>query len=54
VGEIRNTEETNEFFENVAEFRWLGTTLRKVKYCHEEMKSRLNMRKTCYLSAQNL
>jgi hypothetical protein len=30
----------------MAEFRYSGTTLRKIKYCHEEM--RVNMREACY------
>jgi hypothetical protein len=38
----------------MAEFRCSGTTPRKIKYYHEEMNRRLNMRKTCYFSSQNL
>jgi hypothetical protein len=50
----RNIRITNESFENVAAFRYLGTTLTNQNDIRDEINSRLNSGNVCYYSVQNL
>jgi UDP-galactopyranose mutase len=53
-GRNQNIRRANESFENVAEFKHLGTTLTNQNDIHDEIKSRLNSGNVCYYSVQNL
>jgi hypothetical protein len=53
AGQNHNTNIANRFFENVAQFKYLGTTV-TYKNLFEEIKSRLNSRNAWFHLVQNL
>jgi hypothetical protein len=54
IGQKHSIKTANRSFEDVAKFKYLGTTLTHQNCMHEEPKSRLNSGKACYLSVQSL
>jgi ribosomal protein S2 len=44
----------NTYFETVAQFRYLGTTITNQNLIQQEIKRRLNSGNACYHSDQNL
>jgi hypothetical protein len=53
-GQNQNIRTANESFENVAKFKYLGTTLKNKNDNHDEISSRLNSANACYYLVQNL
>jgi hypothetical protein len=54
AGQKNSTEVSNRSFEDVAKFKYLGTTLTDRNYKHEETDGRLNSGNACCRSVQSL
>jgi hypothetical protein len=54
VSQDRNIKIANRSFENVSQFKYLGTTVTNQNLIQEEIKRRLNSGNACYHSVQNL
>jgi hypothetical protein len=54
VGRNRDIKIANRSFENVSQFKYLGTTVTNQNLIQEENKRRLNSSNACYHSVQNL
>jgi hypothetical protein len=54
AGQNRDMKIANRSFENVSQFKYLGTTVTNLNLIQEEIKRRLNSGNACYHSVQNL
>jgi hypothetical protein len=54
AGQNRDLKTESRSFENVAQFRYLGTTVTNQNLIQEQIKRSLNFGKACYHSVQNL
>jgi hypothetical protein len=54
IGQKHIIKIANRSFEDVAKFKYLGTTLTDQNHMHEEIESRLNSGNACYHSVQGL
>jgi hypothetical protein len=54
IGQKHSIRKANRSFEDVAKFKYLGTTLTDQNCMHEAIKSRLNSGNACYHSVQSL
>jgi hypothetical protein len=53
AGQKHSIKTVNRLFEDVAKFRYLGTTLTHQNCVSKEIKSVLNLRNACYHSVQS-
>jgi hypothetical protein len=53
-GQYQNIRVANESSENVAKFKYLGTTLTNQNDIHDDIKSTLHSVNACYYSVRNL
>jgi hypothetical protein len=54
VGQNRDVKIAKRLFENVSQFKYLGTTVTNQNLIQEEIKRRFNSGNACYHSVQNL
>jgi hypothetical protein len=54
AGQNRDLKIPNRCFENMAQFKCLGTTVADQNFLQEEIKRRLNSGNACYHSVKNL
>jgi hypothetical protein len=54
AGQDHDIKITIKLFENVPQFKYLGTTVTNLNLNQEEIKGRLNYGNACYHSVQNL
>jgi hypothetical protein len=54
TGQKRSIKIVNRSFEDVARFKYIGTTLTDQNHMHEEINSRLNSGNACYRSVHSL
>jgi hypothetical protein len=54
VGQNRDIKIANRLFENVSQFKYLGTTITNQNLIQEEIKRRLNFGNACYHSVESL
>jgi hypothetical protein len=54
AGQNREIQIGNISFENLSQFKYLGTTVTNQNLIQEEIKRRLNSGNACYQSVQNL
>jgi hypothetical protein len=54
AGQNHDINLANGYFENVAEFRYLGMKVTNQNFIQEEVKRKLNLGNACYHSVQNL
>jgi hypothetical protein len=54
IGQNRDIKIANRSFENVSQFKYLGTTVTNQNLIQEEIKRRLNSGNACFHSVQNL
>jgi hypothetical protein len=54
VGQNRDMKKTNRSFENVSQFKYLGTTVTNQNLIQEEIKRRLNSGNACYHLVRHL
>jgi hypothetical protein len=54
AGQNHDIKLADRSFENVAQFRYLGTAITKQNLIQEEIKRRLNSSNACYHSVQNV